>query len=212
MTLAPTYQPPKHDLIVEPFAGSAQYAVYWLAQRPTLRAVLYDTDEMVIRSWQRMLDATPDEIAGWSIKVGDPVVDYVDMANGGGMNRIANDRIVRRFYESRKRWASFRAAIGDRVSVVHGDYTETPNVEATWFVDPPYQQQGKPYRDNALDLDYRELALWVKTRRGQTIVCEASPAGWLPFRSLGAPGRVLTGAFVSQELVWESDPDPTLFD
>lgn len=209
LKLATTYQPPRFNTIVEPFAGSAQYAVFWLSERSNLEAILYDIDEVVVNSWRRLLDATPDEIMGWTMNIGDPITDYVDKANYGGGNRVANERIVKHFRDSQPRWARSRAAIGDRITVVHGSYTDAPDIEATWFIDPPYQGAGRHYKSgNRLDFD--DLGEWCKTRTGQVIVCEANDADWLPFthHKTQAPNIGNTG---NRELVWYSDPEPTLF-
>lgn len=66
------------------------------------------------------------------------------------------------------------------------DYRDIPNIEATWFIDPPYQHQGKIYQGGSSeDIDYQELADWCKSRKGQVIVCEDSQADWLPFEDFG---------------------------
>jgi site-specific DNA-adenine methylase len=209
--LAKTYQTPKHDVIVEPFAGSAQYAMYWMRQRSDITCILYDTDPMVIKSWNRMLAATPDEIVRWEMQVGDPINDYIDKANYGGHNKIANDRIVANFYSAKYRWARTRAATDGRVVVIEGDYTQAPDIEASWFVDPPYQHQGHHYEAGNDAINYTALSDWCQTRKGQVIVCEASPGDWLPFRHHRIQNTNLRNTG-SQELVWYSHPEPTLLD
>jgi hypothetical protein len=59
-------------------------------------------------------------------------------------------------------------------------YEELDNQEATWFIDPPYQKQGKHYVKGN-DINYEALAEWVGERKGQVIVCEQKGADWLPF-------------------------------
>jgi hypothetical protein len=57
-----------------------------------------------------------------------------------------------------------------------------PDIEATWFVDPPYNNRaGSYYIENSID--YVALGTWCHERRGQAIVCENEGADWLPFRS-----------------------------
>ncbi|KKL61251.1 hypothetical protein LCGC14_2197200, partial [marine sediment metagenome] len=211
-TLANTYQPPKHDVIVEPFAGSAQYAMHWMRERSDITCVLYDSDPVVIESWNRMLAATPEEIMEWSVNVGDQVNDYVDVANyGGHPNRIVNDRIARDFRNSQPKWARTRAAVGERVTIIEGDYTQAPDIEVTWFIDPPYVDAGHRYRHGNTGIDYEALAEWALTRRGQTIVTEAGSADWLPFAHHKTQHSNL-GLTGSHELVWYSHPEPTLLD
>ncbi len=66
--------------------------------------------------------------------------------------------------------------------IIHGDYKDAPDIEATWFIDPPYQVMGKHYPDS--DIDYQHLSNWCLNRRGQVIVCEGEGADWLPFKHL----------------------------
>lgn len=70
--------------------------------------------------------------------------------------------------------------------IIEGDYTRAPEVEATWFVDRPYESGGAHYRYGADAIDTAALADWCRARRGQPIVCESVGATWLPFRSIGA--------------------------
>src|SRR5947208_2052595 len=57
-------------------------------------------------------------------------------------------------------------------------YEELPDIEATWFIDPPYNNPaGGKYAVN--DIDYQHLAEWCRSRRGQIIVCENAGADWL---------------------------------
>jgi 16S rRNA G966 N2-methylase RsmD len=66
--------------------------------------------------------------------------------------------------------------------IICEDYRSLNNLEATWFIDPPYQVGGHKYVHNKIN--YEELAEWCKTRNGQVIVCEQVPADWLEFRLL----------------------------
>ena len=62
-----------------------------------------------------------------------------------------------------------------------GDQRQAPDIEATWFIDPPYQGVKKGHKHGADTIDFDELAERVMTRRGQVIVCEG-PSTWLPFQ------------------------------
>ena len=62
-------------------------------------------------------------------------------------------------------------------------YDQLPNIKATWFVDPPYNNAaGKKYATSSVN--YTHLAAWCRSRTGQTVVCENSGADWLPFTTL----------------------------
>jgi len=87
--------------------------------------------------------------------------------------------------------------------VIEGDYTAAPNVEATWFIDPPYEgRAGSLYVHKSDAIDYPTLGEWCRSRRGQAIVCEADGAQWLPFRSFGVTSG--TCGRQSREAIWES--------
>ena len=62
-----------------------------------------------------------------------------------------------------------------------GDYRQAPDIEATWFIDPPYQHVPGRYHHGPETIDYDELAEWAMSRRGQVIVCEGPDGDWLPF-------------------------------
>ena len=65
-----------------------------------------------------------------------------------------------------------------------GDYQDVENIEATWFVDPPYQVGGEYYRHSSKGIDYNKLGDWCKTRKGQVIVCGNYGDKWLDFEPL----------------------------
>lgn len=83
----------------------------------------------------------------------------------------------------------------------HGSYWEAPDVEATWFIDPPYQYANRRgYKYGASTIDFERLKEFVLSRRGQVIVCEQEGADWMPFMPLG--GIVTHRGSVSREVVW----------
>src|SRR6266404_5348578 len=43
-----------------------------------------------------------------------------------------------------KQIATVLPHVKGRVEIIEGNYTKAPNVEATWFVDPPYHVDGRP--------------------------------------------------------------------
>lgn len=81
-----------------------------------------------------------------------------------------------------------------------GSYDELENIEATWFIDPPYQFGGEHYRHGTKDLNLKKLAQWCKERNGQVIVCENTKADWLPFM----PVKKIRGAanLFTTEAIW----------
>ena len=66
--------------------------------------------------------------------------------------------------------------------IIKGDYRDIQNIEATWFIYPPYKVQIHGY--NCKIENYEMLAEWCKQRNGQIIVCENENGDWLPFQPL----------------------------
>ena len=60
--LAKRYPAPEYGLIVEPFAGSAAYSMYWLHRNPNLRAVLVEKSERVFGMWEWLKSATEKDL------------------------------------------------------------------------------------------------------------------------------------------------------
>jgi hypothetical protein len=99
-----------------------------------------------------------------------------------------------------------------RVEIIEGDYSNAPDIEATWFIDPPYHVDGRPqsrgmgYAEgcNSHSLDYAALAEWCRDRRGQKIVCEQEGATWLPFQHLRHARNSIGN--MATEVVWSDPP------
>ena len=89
--------------------------------------------------------------------------------------------------------------------IICGDYTEAPDIEATWFIDPPYRKEsGKGYRYGNDRLDYKNLAEWALKRKGEIICCEGEYGDYLPFQPLkdskGVAGKI------SKEVIFYKSP------
>ena len=186
--LAKYYPKPKKDVIVEPFCGAAQYSLkYWKKD-----VFLYDIDELIIRLWQYLQSATEQDVKSLPrFKAGDDIRDFKlsegeslfcgymagisfakrNIVSSMASKTINNDilKISKNLYKI-KHWQVKRL-----------DYKEIPNIDATWFIDPPYIKGGHKYRYSNKNIDYDFLAEWCKTRSGDVIVCENADAGWLDF-------------------------------
>jgi hypothetical protein len=85
-------------------------------------------------------------------------------------------------------------------TITNLDFFDLPDIQATWFVDSPYQFARMLYPEN--EIDYDELAAWCCSRKGQVIVCEELGATWLPFKPLK---EVWTQTRRMTEAVWVRD-------
>lgn len=185
------YPKPRHDKIIEPFAGSAKYSLaYWEKD-----VLLVDKYEVIIRIWKWLQQCNKKDIYdlpnlkqgdlinrndfncieqfwlyGFMIKQGNEspghtVSPFADGEIESQKKRIANDLFKIKHWEIRL-----------------GDYKEVENEKATWFIDPPYQVGGYKYIHS--DIDYNHLGDWCRGRIGQIIVCENMKADWLDFKPI----------------------------
>lgn len=197
--IARHYPKPAHDIVIEPFAGAAGYATFYAC--PKVRLV--DADPIIAGVWAYLIRASAEEIMALPElpEVGDSVDNYVLCQEakwliGFWLNRgSSSPKKTRTAYSARtdkaqlvwgprakERIASQLWAIRDW-KVTLGSYEDMPNIEATWYVDPPYSDKGRFYRKSFGEFD--ELGEWCQQRKGLVVVCEGAGATWLPFRRLG---------------------------
>lgn len=223
--LARYYPAPDYKVVVEPFAGSAAYSVTHLVpvkgKRAVDKAILIEKDKRVYDTWVKLLALDVDEVLNYPIPhAGERTSDFLLMTSACS-NRIARTEemtvttrmpvVLKRMF---KQIAAVLPHVKGRVEIVHGDYTEAGNIEATWFIDPPYhvdgraQSRGMGYADgcDSYSLDYEELAEWCRARRGQKVVCEQEGATWLPFNHLRFARNSIGNK--ASEVMW-SDPSQT---
>lgn len=205
------YPEPKHGLIIEPFAGAAAYAFRHARLGSGRTAWINDLDGRVASIWEFLLspDAAEWVRAVWPVKVeaGRSYLDYLGDGPPAGLVELfraeANQgtqgaRGVHNQITSmgQKCWPRTKGKLLEIIPEIshwrftRRDYGELSNIEATWFIDPPYANPaGQRYRTGN-GLNYSSLGQWCKSRNGQSIVCENSGADWLPFESLGDHRRV----------------------
>jgi hypothetical protein len=212
------YPPPVHDAIIEPFAGSAGYSLRYPARRVTL----YDTDPVIAGLWAYLIRVRESEIRAISdVPEGGTVEDLglsmeASWLVGFWLNKgcSAPRRRPSSWMRSGIRPGSFwgsrvRETIAQQLaairhwSIVHGSYEAADDVEATWFVDPPYQDAGKHYVKGSDSIDFAALGSWCRSRRGQVIACENVGADWLPFSPLSGMKTTRKGKR-SHEAMWLS--------
>lgn len=211
------YPPPEHDHIVEPFAGSAGYALRHFDRRITLCEVdpqIYEVWKYLIRVKHFEVLALPDLADGQTTDDLDIIPPEARWLIGLWLNKGASSprKSPSKWMRSGIRPGCFwgprvRSTIACQVErirhwrILRCDYTESPPIRATWFVDPPYQNAGSHYRFGSSKIDYAALALWCRGLQGQAIVCENDGATWLPFRPL-ASVKTSRAASRSAEAIW----------
>lgn len=229
--LSPHYPAPEHERIVEPFAGSACYSLLY----PDHNVILTDLNEEIVDTWKFLINASEEDILSLP-DVFEDVRDVPDLSDGArnligfwlspGSTSPRNKptAFARKGHETGGSHLGWYKSGAERIKerilsqlpyirhwkVGKRDYRALPSVEATWFVDPPYQLAGHHYPVS--DLCYDHLAGWCKERSGQVIVCEAQGANWLPFRFLrevpATPSYRKTGKKqTSKEVVWTNSTE-----
>lgn len=205
------YPPPKFDKIIEPFAGSAKYAMkYWDRE-----ILLMDKYSVVVQLWKWLQKQSRKNILELpKLTKGDDLrcLDLPKEAKyliGFSINKgsVSPRNIVTEWGE--KGWAYSRVWIADNIfkikhwEIVQGSYEYLQNENATWFVDPPYQFGGEHYKESTANIDFGKLSDWCKSRNGQVIVCENTKADWLDFKSM----TDFCGAYSkTTEAIWSNMP------
>jgi len=214
------YPPPKFDKIIEPFAGTARYALKYYDRD----IILVDKYEIVVKIWKWLQKCSSKDIlnlplpnrdqtthnlkydcqeAKWLIgfiitfgsfwpgtKTSKHFLQYRKNGISYSLNRIASD------LHKIKHWI-----------IKHDDYSILINEEATWFIDPPYKFGGYRYVESGRNIDYSELANWCASRDGQVIVCENEKATWMNFKPMS---KQITKGGTQREAIWSNLP--TAFD
>jgi hypothetical protein len=191
------YPSPEHNIIIEPFAGSAGYSL----RHPEKRVILCDCNESIAQVWHYLLRVSeaeilslPDMPLDGSTVESLPVCEEARTLIGFWLNR-ANQSPCRRpsawmrkgVWPDRFWGPATRQRISSQLEYIrhwkflHTSYENLPNLRATWFIDPPYSGvEGKAYKSTPLD--YLSLSEWCRSRPGLAIVCESDRATWLPFQ------------------------------
>lgn len=203
------YPTPLYETIVEPFAGSMAYSCHHAAQRPT-QALGFELDPRVADLWNRLLTTgTPPPIPPDQTHT-DDLYHMTSAADHGSLthNVAKISSRMRTNSEQQRRLTERLIPHTKNFHVVNAPYTDAPDIEATWFIDPPYAPTGvgRPngggggYKVSNSGIDYPVLAAWCRSRRGQVIVCEQEGADWLPFTPL--PGAMVSPRARRREVIW----------
>lgn len=212
------YPAPQHNLIIEPFAGSAAYSCHHLFLNRNLTALLIEKDNRVVKLWKQILSMRLNDLKNYPVpKLGDHTDDFFIMtcATSNATARCKKLKYTKRIEKIFKiqRTRLIRLfPIRSQIQIICGSYETIKNQRATWFIDPPYSlnspnkntlyPNGDGYRSDcgASSLNYKQLSIWCQNRRGQVIVCEKNGASWMPFKLLRNNKNSLNKVY--KELIW----------
>ena len=236
--VARKYPVPRYGNIVEPFAGSAGFSTRY----PERDVVLVERDPKIAATWRYLIGTSPGEILALpDILPGQTVADLGVCQEAGWLigwwinkgsaaPHLSPSSNMRKSLSGEQPkdppsgwWGSaIRQRLADQVQhIKHWKLLEgtcldvAPDIEATWFIDPPYERAGKRYTYGAKTISYSDLSDWCRTRTGQVMVCENRGAEWMPFKpfldikayegSHGGADKGVHGGRVSKEVLWTND-------
>jgi site-specific DNA-adenine methylase len=208
--LAKYYPVPVCDELIEPFAGSAGYALMY----PEKQVTLYEVYDAIAELWEYLIAVKETEILALPLgpfNKEHPVENEVSCVPARtlmGFWLTESQTNASRYPLSKSRGGNWsarkRAMLASQLHAIRHwkverlSFEQIPNRKATWFVDPPYEEAGSRYRFNKID--YSVLGKWCQERTGQVIVCEQNDAKWLDFKHL-RDGRNASNKDY-KELVW----------
>jgi site-specific DNA-adenine methylase len=188
--IARHYPEPSCATIIEPFAGAAAYSLY--GNNWQKRVILVEKDPRVAELWRWFIEeATVSDIKKMPIlKTGDYSTEFLHIIHAATkmafkFKRIKVTPVLERNWEISKRVFETNLYKIKHWKIICGDYSESPDIEATWFIDPPYKgDPGMGYGYSSNLIDYNKLAIWAKERKGEVIFCEGENGDYLPFKPL----------------------------
>lgn len=208
-----SYPKPMFDKIIEPFAGTARYALKYFEKD----VLLIDKYEVIVNIWKYLQQCSIEDIKRLPhfLKGGQRLDDFtfdcqaekdlIGFLAGFGMQRPRVSASVKRMNMRPNHINySLNRIAKNLYKIKHwdirvGSYDDTHNYKATWFVDPPYQVGGQAYVYSNKNIDFNSLSTWCKSRNGQVIVCENIKADWLNFKSM-ATHKGVSG--MQKEVIW----------
>ena len=194
--LAVNYPDPTYDTIIEPFAGAAMYSLY--ESNWEKNVILYEKYDKVFLAWDFLINASSSDINNLPDLVKGLNLDTLNISDAEkallGFFCNPASAVPKKTVTERggKAWNRHKTYLLDNIhkvkhwKIYNESYENAENIEATWYIDPPYQYGGQYYHSstNNSHIDYGKLADWCLSRKGQLIVCENSKADWLDFQPL----------------------------
>lgn len=188
--IAKHYPSPHYDVIVEPFAGAAAYSLHTDNWRKQI--ILIEKDKRVAEIWDWLInEATPSQIKNMpDLKPGEKSSEFLHIIHAATKmafkyKTIKVTPVLARNWEISKRIFSENLDKVSHWQIICGDYSIAPDIEATWFIDPPYKgDPGMGYHHSSAEINYDALAAWALKRQGEVVFCEGLYGDYLPFKSL----------------------------
>ncbi len=213
--LTAEFPKPQYPVIINPFCGSASYAL----RHHQKGVILNDANPKITAIWnlltskdaEEVIRAIPTDISHTS-ELGPEFPDGARWLVGFWIARASGHP---RQTASKQDWTRWGTKAKSRILkqlpyIFHwkvcetGSYEDLPDIECTTIVDPPYVQKGGFYEKSNKDIDFEKLAEWCLSRKGQVIVCEQEGANWLPFRFLKEV-RTTRNLTASREVLYYRD-------
>lgn len=208
--IAKYYPAPNCGTIIEPFAGAAAYSLYKTNWKRDV--ILIEKDPKVAQIWDWLINyATIEEIKKLpDLTVGQKSSEFLHIIHAAtkmafAFKTIKVTPVLERNWEISKRVMADNLHKVKHWKIINNDYSSAPNIEATWFIDPPYKGDGgMGYKYSSKQLDYIKLAEWALTRKGEVVFCEGKEGDYLPFQPL-VELKGVAGKSSKEVLFYKSD-------
>lgn len=210
--LVDLYPKPKHGLIIEPFAGTARYALKYFENE----VIIVDKYDVVIKIWKWLQQCSPKDILNLpklstgldlrTLKLSEGELLFLQM-NAGISSTAPRNKVSKFSAEQNGRKNKYKI-VADNLhkikhwTIIQDDYFNIENKKATWFIDPPYQFGGHAYKENKINFEF--LSQWCSAREGQVIVCENTKADWMDFKPIKRIRSIASNNTV--EAIWTNEP------
>lgn len=188
--IAKLYPNPIYDTIIESFAGSAAYSLH--GDNWKKKVILIEKDVRVASVWKWLINvAQPEYFYSFpDLEIGQFTTEFLHILHAVtkgafGYRKIKVTPILKANWNRNKKIMAESLHKIKHWEIIQGDYTEAPDIEATWFIDPPYKGfAGLGYSNGSDKLNYTDLTKWIQSRKGEVICCEGEFGDYLPFESL----------------------------
>jgi hypothetical protein len=180
------YPAPEHDILVEPYAGGAGYALNHCDKH----VVIWEDDPNLQALWQWLISqATPADVRdipiglseGTDIRsLGLTLGQQLLLKHWQRTNNVGDCWTISRWGHLPGQWTvNTRSRVAEQIGAIkHWEIVQPIDlidVPCTWFIDPPYLFNYR-YRAGLPKFDFENLASFVDTisRESLVIACEAA--------------------------------------